>query len=201
MATTTLSPPSRETCMDILLWRKKILSLSVLGLATATWLLIHVYDYTFLTVGSWFAMSILVISYVWANILALIGREVASMMAIELSEQSMLDAVVATRVLLDEAVHWLFLITVERELLAFAQVLAALWLLSLLGTYFDFVTLVYICVLLALTLTPIYVNYEVRIEECRERVKIERRKWYGILDDKILGRMRKKAVIKEKKVD
>jgi Na+-translocating ferredoxin:NAD+ oxidoreductase RnfA subunit len=52
---------------DVLLWRNKKISSSVLGLATAIWVFFEWLDYHFLTIISFVLVLGMVVQFVWSN--------------------------------------------------------------------------------------------------------------------------------------
>lgn len=58
----------------IFLWKKKKQSVLVLSLATATWVLLEIYQFNFVTVISWAAMFIIVLLFLYGNFLRLLGK-------------------------------------------------------------------------------------------------------------------------------
>ncbi|KAL6222529.1 hypothetical protein ACLB2K_005921 [Fragaria x ananassa] len=61
--------PSSDSVRDIFLWKKKKQSVLLLSIATATWVLLKVYLFNFLTVISWAAMFVVTSLFLWANML------------------------------------------------------------------------------------------------------------------------------------
>lgn len=59
---------------DIVLWRRKKLSTFVLIAATATWVLMEVYQYNFLTLISWLTISVVTSIFLYAKMLTLLGK-------------------------------------------------------------------------------------------------------------------------------
>ncbi|KAF7112876.1 hypothetical protein RHSIM_RhsimUnG0183100 [Rhododendron simsii] len=59
---------------DVGLWRRKKLSISVLLVATAIWVLLDVYEFNFLTLISWAGMVIATSAFLWGNILRLLNK-------------------------------------------------------------------------------------------------------------------------------
>ena len=68
------TPPSSDTFRDIILWRRKKLSATVLLTSTATWILLEVYEFNFITVASRLAIFIFASLFLWGNVLRLLGK-------------------------------------------------------------------------------------------------------------------------------
>lgn len=63
-----------DTVRDILLWRRKKLSLLVLIAATAAWVLLDVYEFNFITIASWATMVIISLLFLYGNLVRLFGK-------------------------------------------------------------------------------------------------------------------------------
>lgn len=67
---------------DIVLWRRKKLSTSILVAATATWVLMELYQFNFLTLISWFIIFVVSSIFLYANMLRLLSKWAPSSKAI-----------------------------------------------------------------------------------------------------------------------
>lgn len=59
---------------DIVLWRRRTQTSTILMAATATWVLMEVYEFKFITVVCWLAMLLVASCFLWANMLRLLGK-------------------------------------------------------------------------------------------------------------------------------
>ncbi|XP_038999679.1 reticulon-like protein B13 [Hibiscus syriacus] len=76
-----------------------------------------------------------------------------------------------SRTVMEDVLRWMFRVTVEENWFVFARTLAGLLLLSYVGTFFDFLTLVYIGITVLMTVPLIYMKYGDHIKRHGERVK------------------------------
>ncbi|XP_058069290.1 reticulon-like protein B13 isoform X2 [Magnolia sinica] len=201
----------KDSMREIFLWRRKKLSFSVLAISTVMWVLLEIYQYTFVTVASWVAILTVASLFVWAHLAPLLGRDVPSCSGLEVSEQSAVEIADAVQSWVEDSVRYLFHVAVERNWLVVAQIITALLILSFIGSCFDFLTLLYIGILMGFTLPVLYFKYQDRIQACvervkmdgrklSERVKMDGRKLSEMVDEKILRKIKKK-VSKEKKTE
>lgn len=75
------------------------------------------------------------------------------MSGLEISEQTAIEAARSVRQSIEEGVRWMCHVSAERELFLFARVVAALWLLSYVGSFWDSLSLLYIGNNLCITVT------------------------------------------------
>ncbi|KAK0603602.1 hypothetical protein LWI29_006733 [Acer saccharum] len=192
----SVSPPLRSDILrDVVFWRRKNLSLMVLVLATATWVLLYVYQFNFITIVSWAAISIVALLFLWGNLLRLLGKEPPDLPGLEISEQSTMEVANSCRGIVEEAVRWIFHVSVEREWIVFAQVVGGLLSLSYIGTFTDLLTFFYIGIVMGMTVPLIYVKYDDKIKRAGDQVKVKAKRLYEMVEQKIKSN---KFVIKEK---
>jgi len=85
-----------------------------------------------------------------------------------------------------------------RDLKKFLIVIAGLWLLSVLGSCCNFLTLSYIVFMVLYTVPVLYEKYEDKVDAFGEKAMIELRKYYAIFDEKCLSKI-PKGPLKDKK--
>lgn len=71
-------------------------------------------------------------------------REEPSLSGLGISEQTAIETAESVRESIEEGIQWMFHASAEREWFVFARVVAVLWLLSYVGSFFDLLTLLYI---------------------------------------------------------
>ncbi|XP_041003266.1 reticulon-like protein B13 [Juglans microcarpa x Juglans regia] len=199
-ASQSSSLPTSDTLKDIFLWRRKRLSVAVLLVATAIWVLMEVYQFNFITVISWTAMFVVVALFLWANILRLLGKEPPNMSGLEIPEESAIETANCVRAWIEEGIRWVFRVSAERDWFAFAGTVSGLWLLSYVGKLFDLLTLLYIGIIMGMTVPALYIKFEEQIKRIWERVKMQCRRLYDMVDEKVVKNM-KNRVVKMKEVE
>ncbi|CAK7339419.1 unnamed protein product [Dovyalis caffra] len=203
MSTTSKSSPSSYvTVRDIFLWRRKKLSLSVLLVSTAAWVLLDVYQFKFITVASWAAMFVVTSLFVYGNLVRFFRKEEPDLSGLEISEQTAIETALSVRQSIEESIRWMFHVSTGRELFVFARVVAALWLLSYVGSFFDSLTLLHIGIVAGMTIPVIYVKNEDTIKMFEERMRMQARRFYDMMDERVVKRIKNQVVkVKEKKVE
>ncbi|KAI8542221.1 hypothetical protein RHMOL_Rhmol08G0121300 [Rhododendron molle] len=192
---------------DVVLWRRKKLSISVLLVATAIWVLLDVYEFNFLTLISWAGMVVATSAFLWGNILRLLNKEPLDLSRLEISEQRAVEMARKFKSGIEEGIRWMLRVAVEGDCFTFAGAIAALWVVSKLGSYFDLLTLLYTGIVLGMTVPPIHVKYEDKIKGLGERIRMQFKKYYDMVDEKALSKIRnkvageRKAEVKVRKID
>lgn len=73
-----------------------------------------------------------------------VRREPPTMSGLEITDQSTTEMTIFLRESVEEAIRWMFRVGAESRCFVFAAVVAALWILSIVGSCMDLLTLVYI---------------------------------------------------------
>ncbi|XP_071914707.1 reticulon-like protein B13 isoform X5 [Coffea arabica] len=195
-------PAAAAVVRDVLLWRRIHVSILVLVVATATWVALQLYQYNAVQVGSWAAMFLFTLIFVWGNIHRLLKIEGPDVSGMEISERRAAEMAHGIREWIEEGIRWLFRVGAEREWSVFGATVAALGLLSWIATRFDLLTLVYMGVVLGMTVPAIYVKHENKIIEYGMRSRIQSKKYYD-LSKGVLRRIRSKVAAgkKHKKIE
>ncbi|KAJ8567225.1 hypothetical protein K7X08_019433 [Anisodus acutangulus] len=129
---------------DVILWKRKSFSGATLLAATSIWLALEVYGLTFITLFSWIAMFMVAIIFLWGNIHMLLGKEPLDMSRLYITDESVVEVATNFRDWVEKSARLLFIVSAKREWFVFAVTVASLGLLSVLSSYFDLLTLLYI---------------------------------------------------------
>ncbi|KAL3613705.1 hypothetical protein CASFOL_041779 [Castilleja foliolosa] len=208
------SPPSSpkpelhsnpDIMSDVVLWRRKQLNVIILLAATAAWVVMELYHYSFITVSSWLAMAVVACLFFWGTIHRLLKREAPDLSELEISEETAREHANWFRRWTQEGVRLVFHVSAEREWFVFAGVVTFLYLMSVVASHVHFLTLLYIGVVGVMTIPAIYIKNENKFAEFGEKVRMRSQRLYSITKQKFqemknkFGRPHKE--IKEKKME
>ncbi|KAG5233790.1 reticulon protein [Salix suchowensis] len=170
---------------DVFLWRNTKISAGVLGGATAVWALFELLGYHLITLVCHLSILSLATPTKIPEVVLpeKCVREVASVLRIEINR--------GLAVLRD--------IASGKDLKKFLAVIAGLWVLSLIGSGINFLTLLYISFVLLHTVPVLYEKYEDQVDAYSEKAWIEIKKQYAVFDEKYLSKIPKGALKGEKK--
>ncbi|KAF2549472.1 hypothetical protein F2Q70_00023654 [Brassica cretica] len=129
---------------DLLLWRRRNHSLGVIVLSTAAWLTFELSGLPFLSVSSDVLLIGIIISFVHAKVSSFRNRQADSLPELVLSEEMVNSTAASFRVKLNHLLVMAHDVTVGNDFRLFFKVVICLWLLSAIGSYISFCTLVYI---------------------------------------------------------
>ncbi|MBA0646215.1 hypothetical protein Goklo_014196, partial [Gossypium klotzschianum] len=108
---------------------------------------------------------------------------------IHLPEEPFLQVASALAIELNQGLKLLRDIASGRNLKEFLMVIAAFWVLSIVGSWCNFLTLFYICFVLLHTVPVLYEKYEDKVDPFAEKAAIEIKKQYAVFDAKVLSKI------------
>ncbi|EFJ22749.1 hypothetical protein SELMODRAFT_271164 [Selaginella moellendorffii] len=182
---------------DVLLWRKKHLSASVLGIATLIYVLFEWCGYTVLSVFCNTFLLITIVLFVWSLGASFTNRPPPRIPELQLSEKTVQDVAHTVQLQFNNAVGAFRSIVLERNYVLFLKAAAGLWLLSTVGSWTSLLTLLYIGVIVAHIIPFVYDKYEDKIEHYMKVAVSEGKKQYSKVDEMVVKKIPRAA--KEKK--
>ncbi|KAJ4764315.1 Reticulon-like protein [Rhynchospora pubera] len=172
---------------DLVLWRNKLVSGAIFSGVTVIWLLFEWIGYHLIAFLCHFLILVLAVSFVWSNAASLINRSPPKFPEVILSEDIFLQMAQSIRHEINEAFITFCYIASGKDALAFVKVIAGLWLLSVVGSWFSFLTLSYIAFVLAHTVPVICEAYQDPIDST----------WYKFMDQSKSHLTKNSVAIKE----
>ncbi|XP_076891707.1 reticulon-like protein B1 [Bidens hawaiensis] len=186
---------------DLLLWKDKKLSGGILGGATIIWFLFEVLEYHLLTLVCHSLILTLTLLFLWSNASTFIKKSPPKIPEVSIPEKPVLEIVSSLRIEINRGFASIHDIASGKDLKKFLSVIAGLWFVSFISNSCNFLTLVYISVVLLFSVPVAYDKYEDKIDPLAEKAWIEIKKQYKALDEKVLCKIpRSIKELKDKKV-
>nr|XP_043619916.1 reticulon-like protein B5 [Erigeron canadensis] len=183
---------------DVFLWRNKKISASVLGGATVMWVLFELLEYHLLTLVCHVLIFVFAVLFMWSNVSKLINKSPPRIPEVKIPEDTILQAAGAIRNEINYSFAVLKDIASGKDLKKFLAVVVGLWVLSIVGSWCNFLTLFYITFVLLHTVPVLYEKYEDEVDAFAGKAMIEFKKQYAVFDDKVLSKI-PKGPLKNKK--
>eukprot|EP00252_Welwitschia_mirabilis_P026019 TRINITY_DN8338_c0_g1_i1.p1 TRINITY_DN8338_c0_g1~~TRINITY_DN8338_c0_g1_i1.p1 ORF type:complete len:280 (-),score=59.70 TRINITY_DN8338_c0_g1_i1:385-1224(-) len=183
---------------DVMLWRNKQLSASFLLGATLIWILFEVWGYHLLTLCCHVLMLGVTGLFIWSTAASFLNKKPASIPKFQLSGDMLQTIASALRHDINKLLATLHDVASGRDLKKFLMVIAGLWVLSVVGTWANFLSLLYITFIVAHTVPVVYEKYEDQIDAFAFKALEEGKKYYKMLDARVLSKI-PKGPLKEKK--
>lgn len=150
---------------DVLLWRNKKISSSVLGGATAAWVFFEWLDYHFLTIISFVLVLGMVAQFGWSSFAGMLNGSASNVPRVELPEELFANIGAAVGAQANKLLGSLQDISCGRDLKQFLMVIAGFIVASFIGSWFNLISVIYIGFVSAHTLPVIYEKYHDQIDE------------------------------------
>ncbi|XP_013747874.1 reticulon-like protein B5 [Brassica napus] len=174
---------------DVFLWRDKKLSAAVLGVATAIWVLFELVEYHLLSLLCHVSILALGGLFLWSNAHTFIKKSPPQIPEIHVPEEPFL--LIASSLIneLNQGFVILRSIALGRDLKKFLMVVVGLWIISVVGNWCNFLTLVYICFVLLHTVPMMYEKHEDKVDPFAEKAFKELHKHYLVFDEKVVSKI------------
>ncbi|PUZ36749.1 hypothetical protein GQ55_9G061800 [Panicum hallii var. hallii] len=176
---------------DVLLWRNKKISSSVLALATAIWVSFEWLDYHFLTIVSFALVLGMVVQFVWSNFSNMLSGSPPQVPRVALPDEMFVNIAVAIGAQVNKFLSFLQDVSCERNLKHFLVAIAGLWAAAVIGSWCNFLTVIYIGFVCAHTLPVLYEKYEDQIDGYLYNLLGLLRDQYQKLDQGVLSKIPK----------
>ncbi|KAL3843895.1 hypothetical protein ACJIZ3_001298 [Penstemon smallii] len=174
---------------DVLLWKRWYGSVGLLVGSTALWFLFERAGYNLLSFISNVFLSLVVILFIWAKSASLLNRPLPPIPSLEISEENVMKAADEIRIWVNHALSIAHDIAIDGNRKLFSQVAISLWVVSYIGSFCNFLTLVYIGVLLSLSLPILYDKYQNPIDDKLNVAYNIVQTQYRKIDDQILSKI------------
>ncbi|KNA24442.1 hypothetical protein SOVF_014800 [Spinacia oleracea] len=179
---------------DILLWRNKTLSASILAGFSMIWFLFEVVELHFITVVCYMLMTFMLILLIWIQGASFFRWRPPTIYDIQVSESTAKH--VLTRI--NKVLIKFYRISWGEDFVRFFVALAIIWLLSIFGSYSSALNVLYV-VFLGLILIPVlYERYEREVSYIATQGKGDMKRLYKKLDTKFLSKI-PRGPVKERK--
>ncbi|KAL3849067.1 hypothetical protein ACJIZ3_010949 [Penstemon smallii] len=174
---------------DVLLWRNKKISASVLTGATITWIVFEWLNYNFLTILSFVLVIGLLAQFAWKNVSKILNRSPSKVPRFVLPEElfANIGKLIGTEV--NRGLRYLQDVACGGNFKQFLVVIASLWVAAIIGSWCNFLTVIYIGFVAAHTLPILYERYDEQIDGFVYNVLGQLQHNYRKLDSRVLSRI------------
>eukprot|EP00262_Sarcandra_glabra_P000372 TRINITY_DN10438_c1_g1_i1.p1 TRINITY_DN10438_c1_g1~~TRINITY_DN10438_c1_g1_i1.p1 ORF type:complete len:252 (-),score=35.48 TRINITY_DN10438_c1_g1_i1:319-1074(-) len=174
---------------DVILWRNKQISAGIVVGVTVLWLLFEWMGYHLLTLICHSLTFSLAILFLWSNASSFIHKAPPKFPEVNLPEDLFVSIALSLRFEIIRAFNTFREIASGKDLKKFLMVIVGLWILSVIGSWFTFLTLFYIAFVILHTVPVLYEKHEDRVDTFAERAMVEINKQYAVLDAKVLQKL------------
>ncbi|KAK4345359.1 hypothetical protein RND71_035535 [Anisodus tanguticus] len=186
------------TVADVLLWRRRCASVTLLVSSTVLWFLFERAGYNLLSFIANVLLLIVLILFLWAKSATLLNRPLPPIPDMEVPEEFVVKAADTMCVWVNRILLIAHDIAIGGNLKLFGWVALGLWLISYVGSLFTFLTLLYMGTLFSLSVPLLYEKYQNQIDDKLIIAQKVIQKQYRKIDDNVLRKILKSSN-KEKK--
>ncbi|KAG0503457.1 hypothetical protein HPP92_003529 [Vanilla planifolia] len=183
---------------DIVLWREKHLSGAILAAVTAVWFLFGVVEYPFLTLLSQLTIVAMLLVFIWSNAAALFNWRPPKIPELILSEKAFREFALAFHYKLNLCLAFFHDVAMGKDLRLFLLAIASLWVISVIGSIFSTLNLLYFGYLCIQILPVLYERYEGELDHLASKGSRDLKKLYSRFDADFLNKI-PRGPVKEKK--
>ncbi|XP_068654595.1 reticulon-like protein B8 isoform X2 [Aristolochia californica] len=176
---------------DVLLWRNKKISSGVLVGATVIWMLFEWLNYNFLTLGCLALSGGMLMQFVWANASGLLNRSQSRVPRLVIPDELFVNVAVTVGAEVNRFLNYLQDVSTKRNVKKFLVIIASLLAAAIVGTWCNFLTVVYIGFVAAHTLPVFYERYEDQVDNFIYNLLGQFQNQYRKLDSSVLRRIPK----------
>lgn len=174
---------------DVLLWRNKKISASVLTAATAVWILFEWLNYHFLTLICFGLVFVMLAQFVWSNGSSILNRSPSRAPRLVLPTELFVNIGVTVGDEVNRALGFLQDVSTGGNLKQFLVVVGSLWAAAVIGSWCNFLTVLYIGFVGAHTLPVLYERYDDQVDNFVYKVLDHLKHNYRKLDSRVLSRI------------
>ncbi|XP_071703226.1 reticulon-like protein B8 [Rutidosis leptorrhynchoides] len=175
---------------DVLLWRNKKISASVLGAATAVWVLFEWLDYNFLPLVCFGLVVCIIGQFIWSHLLN------RSPPRVVLPDELFVNIATSVGAEVNRALFFLQNVGSRGDIKQLVVVVGSLLAAAIIGTWCNFWTVMYIGFVAAHTLPVVYEKYDDQIDSSVYSVLGKVQNNYSKLDASVFSRIPKAAAKK-----
>ncbi|KAL3839441.1 hypothetical protein ACJIZ3_024032 [Penstemon smallii] len=176
---------------DVMLWRQKNLTVGILVITLASWLVFEISGYTLLTLSSSVFLLLFTILFLWAKSAAILNRPAPPLPHLYLSEEKVNEVATFIRDHVNIVLSVSEDIAFGRDSRMYVKVALSLLVISIIGSLTDFFTLCYTSLVLLLTVPALYERYENNIDTYAQLGYKKMQRLYVRLDEECITKIYK----------
>ncbi|KAK9132640.1 hypothetical protein Scep_012168 [Stephania cephalantha] len=176
---------------DVMLWRNKKISAGVLVGATGIWVLFEWLNYNFLSLLFFGLLFGMIAQFLWSNASSFINRSSSNVPRFKLPEELFVNVAVSIAAEVNRFLGFLQDVATGGDLKKFLIVVASLFTAAIIGSWCNFLTVIYLGFVAAHTLPVLYERYEDEVDSFIYNLLGQVQNNYRKLDSSVLSKIPK----------
>ncbi|KAL0919675.1 hypothetical protein M5K25_011788 [Dendrobium thyrsiflorum] len=145
---------------DVIMWRRRNITVGILLGTFAAWVIFELSRYTLVSLVSRVLLLLVTILFVWAKAAGVLNRPPPPLPELHITEEATNQAADFVRTKINIILSASRDIALGRDSNLYYKVAACLWLISIVSSWTDFLTLAYTSLAVVLTIPVLYEKYE-----------------------------------------
>ncbi|KAL3828997.1 hypothetical protein ACJIZ3_017799 [Penstemon smallii] len=174
---------------DILLWRNKQISGALLAGATVIWLLFERIGYHLIPFICHSLILSLTTLFMWSNLSSFFNKSPYNFPEIVLPEDLCMNVALLLRDRFNKAFGVFRGVASGKDVKKFLYAILGLWIISIVGSWFEFLTILYILFVMLLTMPLLYEKHEDQVDAYALKAKAKLKRQYSTLDEKVIKKI------------
>lgn len=176
---------------DVFLWRNKKTSSSILVGATLVWVFFEWLDYHFITLACFALVVGMIFQFVWSNASGLVNRSPSEVPRLVLPNDFLVNPALFVGEQVNMFLGFIQDLACGRDLKMLAMVVVGLWAAAVIGSWCNFLTVLYIGFVAAHTVPVLYEKYEDQVDDFISNLFGQLQQQYRKLDEGVLSKIPK----------
>lgn len=174
---------------DVLLWRNKKMSGSVLAGATAIWVMFEWLNYHFISLVCFAVAAGMLVQFLWSNASGVLNRSASEVPRIQLPDEWFVNIGKVVGIEANRTLGFLQDIACNGNLKQLLMVVAGLVAAAMIGSWCNFLTVLYIGFVAAHILPVLYERYEDQVDSFVDNLLGRVQHHYKKIDARVLSRI------------
>lgn len=170
---------------SILLWKDLKTSGFIILSVITLWYFFERSGLNLITLAADFLMIAVSAIFIWAQVASFLNKSGPPLFELKLSDDAISSTAALIRNELNKLLKLAHSVALGKDYLLFGKVMAALYVISVIGGYFHFLTLVLIAFIGAFTFPVIYDKFEDKVDAHLEKIISELEKFLKLAEEKI----------------
>ncbi|XP_022774900.1 reticulon-like protein B9 [Durio zibethinus] len=183
---------------DVLLWRNRNASAALLIGVSAIWFLFEVVEYNFVTLLCHISITTMLVIFIWCMTAEYFGWNRPQIPELLSNEHTFQEVVSNFHLRFNQYLRYFLHIAGGNDPVQFFLVIISLYIISVIGSCFDFVNLLFIGFLCMETLPYLYNRYEREVDYHAGQMTRKVSKMYRWFDSRVLNKI-PRGPVKDKK--
>ncbi|KAL6183229.1 PREDICTED: reticulon-like protein B9 [Fragaria vesca subsp. vesca] len=184
---------------DVLLWRNRNVSAALLGVMTVIWFLFEVVEYNFVTLLCHASITTMLVIFIWRMVTEIFKLTPPRIPKVILDESTFRNVASMVHKKLNRFLSKLIDSACGKDLPFFILAIFSLYILSVIGTYFSFLNLLYLGFLCLETLPVLYEKFEEDVDHLAGKVTRELKRSYRKFEAQFLNKI-PRGPVKDRKI-